>query len=259
MKIRQLLTAVFMFTVAAQASILSNDEFTIQLNDPNSIPEHGLVWVPQEKVKQTQNGLVFENPESNACVDFYLLTKAYPIGLSWRPTYGVNLGIELSPLNRETTYSGGILYPSLYSIYVRYSPDLKNWSSWHALQDKYPSWEEKQKAGIWQYSLMLQIPQKERAEYTDYLYRYMKMEVPWQSDEEAMVRWILTQKPDFFTKHIPFIGYVQFLCETCMRANQPLSEMKISVSWGVSGLHSPPKDESVYKNRDHIPWRFTVE
>lgn len=249
------------FTVAiiaasTQATIILQDEFKIDLTDPNSVPEHGLIWMPHDKVKQNGDGLVFENPAPNTAVDFHLLTKAYPIGLSWRPTCGANLDVELSPLGKKTEYNGMTLHPSFYTVYVRYSPDMKNWSSWHAMQDKHRDWEARNKAGSYQYDIRLQIPHKERQAYNDYYGQYMKMDVPWQSDEEAAVKWILTQEPDFFKKHIPFIGYVQFLCETSIRANQPLSEIKIGIGWGVGGLHSIPKDESVYKNRGNIPWRF---
>lgn len=243
-------------TGAAQAVIMCNNEFTIDLAEPNSVSKNGLVWEPADKVRQTAEGLIFKNDAPNTSVDFNLMTKAYPIGLSWRPTSAATLGVELTPLGKQTEYNGMTLQPSFYTVYVRYSPDMKNWSSWQAMQDQYADWQQRNEAGKYQYKLQLQVPQKERQAYNDYYTRYMRMDVPWQSDEEAAVQWILTQEPDFFERHIPFVGYIQFLCETSMRANQPLSEMKISIGWGVGGLHSAPQDESVYKNRDNIPWRF---
>ncbi|MBL7214372.1 MAG: hypothetical protein ISS71_01705 [Phycisphaerae bacterium] len=256
MKSRMLFVFVLVIIFSAQGVIIISDEFTVDFTDPNAIREHTVTWTPQKKVQQTDEGLVFPNPSNATSVDFGLLTKPYAIGLSWRPTYGATLGVELTPLGEETKFSGGTLHPSFYSVYVRYSPDLKNWSSWHALQDKHPDWQARKKAGIHQFYIQLQVPHKERQKYNDYFSQYLKMDVPWQSDEEAMVKWMLTKEPDFFKKHIPFIGYIQFLCEASMWANQPLSQMKISIGWGVGGLHSLPKDESVYKNRDNIPWRY---
>lgn len=245
-------------SLPVHAVIMVNDEFTVNFSDPNSIREHGVIWTPHEKIQQTDKGLLFSDPSDATSVDFGLMTKPYAIGLSWRPTYGVGLDVELSPLGEEKPYSGGTLRPSFYAVYVRYSPDLKNWSSWQVLQDKHRDWQERKKAGKHQYHVQLRVPDKEREEYNSYYSRYSKMDVPWTCDEEAAVKWILTQEPDFFKKYIPFIGYIQFLCETSMRANQPLSEMKISIAWGVGGLHSIPKDESVYKNRDNTPWRYKV-
>jgi len=242
--------------VSANGSIIAGDRVLIDLTDPNSPAEHSLVWTPHKKVQQTDKGLVFSYPKSNASVDFGLLTKPYAIGLSWRPTQSVRLDVELSPVGKETKYSGGTLYPSYYSVYVRYSTDLKNWSSWHVLQNQHLDWETRIKADKHKFNIQLQVPQKARKEYTEYLYKYMKMDVPWTSDEEALVKWILTKEPNFFKKQIPFIGYIQFLCEGGMRANQPLSKMKIEISWGVGGTHSLPRDEDVYKNRDNVPWRY---
>jgi hypothetical protein len=243
-------------TVTAEAVIFSGDEFMIDLAEPNSVTEHELVWEPADKVKQTDDGLVFKNDAPNTSVDFCLLTKAYPIGLSWRPTSAATLGVELAPLDKDIEYDGMTLQPSFYVVYVRYSPDMKNWSSWHAMQDQYRDWQQRNEAGKYQYKLRLQVPQKERKAYSHYVSQYSSMDVPWKSDAEAAVKWILTQEPDFFEKHIPFIGYLQFLCETSMRANQPLSEMKISIGWGVGGLHSIPKDESDYRIDLNTPWRL---
>lgn len=250
------LGAVLAMSVSAHARIVHIDRVAIDFTDPNSVGEHGLFWTPHKHVQQTDTGLVFANASNNASVDFGLLTKAYAIGLSWRPTYGVGLGVDLSPVGEETKYSGGTLHPTYYSVYVRYFTDMKNWSSWHAMQDKHPDLKSRKKAGKHQFNIRLRVPQKERKEYTEYLYKYMKMDVPWTSDEEAMVKWILTKEPDFFKKHTPFIGYIQFLCEGGMLANQPLSEMKIDISWGVGGMHSPPKDGTDYKNRKNSPWRY---
>jgi len=256
MKLYHVVILLLILNVACHAVIMSSQQFTIDFSDPNAVRENVFNWIPPDQVQQTGKGFVFQNPSPATSVDFALTTIPYAIGLSWRPTAAVRLGVELSPVGDQIEYSGGTMQPSYYRVFVRYSPDLKNWSSWCAMQDAYVDWEARKQAGKHQYDIQLQIPQTERTEYTDYLYQYMRMDVPWSSDEEAMVKWILTKDPDFFENHIPFIGYVQFLCESGMRANQPLSRMNISINWGVGGLHSTPKDESVYQNRNNIPWRY---
>lgn len=256
MKVWTIVGLMGMMLASAQATIHLQDEVSIDLTDANCVAEHILTWSPQDKVKQGQKGLLFANSSVNTSVDFNLMTKAYPVGLSWRTTYGVNLGVELRPLG-ETIHSDiGMLHPSFYTVYARYSPDLKNWSSWQVMQDAHRDWQERNKAGAYKYAIQMQVPHQQRQRYNEYFSRYQKLDVPWTSDEEAMVNWLLQQEPDFFEKEIPFIGYVQFLVETSMRSNQPLAEAKVSVGWGVGGLHSPPKDESVYKNRDNVPWRY---
>ena len=82
------------------------------------------------------------------------------------------------------------------------------------------------------------------------------MEVPWASDEEAAVKWILKEKnPNFLEEDIPFVGYLQFRYESSLRGGERLKGIKINASYGVGGLHSTPNDESVYKDQDG-PWRF---
>lgn len=92
---------VLMIVAGAQAVIIMQDEFSIDMADANSVSKNGLVWEPADKVRQTAEGLIFKNDAPNTSVDFNVLTKAYPIGLSWRPTYGATLGVELTPLGKE--------------------------------------------------------------------------------------------------------------------------------------------------------------
>ena len=248
MKTQTVSLIILIMTTFSSAAMMVNNEFKIDFADPNSVSQHIVVWTPQNKIRQTEKGLVFKHPHNNASVDFSVLTKPYALGLSWRPAYSANLGVELSPMGKVTAHNGHTLFPPLYSVYVRYSPDMKNWSSWHLMQDKHRDWQERIKANAYQYSLRLRVPQQQRKNYNEYFTQYRQMDVPWDCDEEAMVKWMLQQEPDFFKKQIPIVGYVQFLCETSMRANQPLTEAKINIHWGVGGLHSIPKDKSVYKN-----------
>jgi hypothetical protein len=250
------LALVLRVAVSAHASGSWAGEFILDFTDPNSVCENELIWSPQDKVKQTDKGLLFSSQSLNAYIDFELMTKPYAIGLSWRPTSAVRVDVDLTPVGEEMLYGRMTLNPSFYRLYVRYSPDLTHWSSWHALQNLHTDRQAEKEAGKHQFRLQLQVPQKERKAYTDYLYQYMRMDVPWQSDEEAMAEWILSKEPDFFARHIPFIGYIQFLCEASMRANLPLAEMKIGYSWVVGGLHMPPKDPTVSQGRDFIPWRY---
>jgi hypothetical protein len=81
------------------------------------------------------------------------------------------------------------------------------------------------------------------------------MDVPWKSDEEAAVEWILNRDPEFFGKHIPFIGYAEFLYEGEFRGSQRIQSLKVEISYVLGGLHSPPRDEAAYKNR-YVPWRY---
>jgi hypothetical protein len=69
----------------------------------------------------------------------------------------------------------------------------------------------------------------------------------------------LKDNPDFFSRHLPFIGYVQFFFEGGFYAGQRIESLKADVSYGMGGLHSVPRDKEVYEGRDSFPWRFKAE
>jgi hypothetical protein len=82
--------------------------------------------------------------------------------------------------------------------------------------------------------------------------------VPWTSDEEAAVKWILRRDPSFFSKSLPFIGYLQVLFETQVNGGRRLEHVKVGIGYAVSGLASISKDPKVQEERDG-PWRFRGE
>ena len=86
--------------------------------------------------------------------------------------------------------------------------------------------------------------------------KYSKLDVPWTSDEEACVAWILEKDPKFFERSLPFIGYVEFLFENHFYSNQRISALHAYVGYGMSGFSSRPKDPKVMQDREMTPWRF---
>ena len=170
---------------------------------------------------------------------------------------GINITVELRPEIKPVTLPNGQTYtPHIGNMFVRYSPDNKNWSTWQAMnypvpQDKSPNRRK--------FTAFVNVPQREHKEYLSYMEKYQKMDVPWVSDEEALVQWILSEEPHFFSKSIPFVGYVQFLYEISLPANQRITNLQASAGFGLSGEHQPPKDKNAYKERDNIPWRFKAK
>lgn len=60
----------------------------------------------------------------------------------------------------------------------------------------------------------------------------------------------------FDIKQIPFIGYAEFLFEGGFQGSQRIQSLTGTVSYCMGGLHAPPKDESMRKDREFVPWRF---
>ncbi|MBN2316771.1 MAG: hypothetical protein JXM79_22780 [Sedimentisphaerales bacterium] len=239
----------------ANASIIGNKVLKINFTDANDAKAKA-TWSEPGKISITENGLGWDG-RRNASLDTWIQTIPLAIGLSWRPAQSANITAQLKPEMKPVTLPNGKTYtPFIGSMFVRYSADGKHWSTWQAMA--YP--KPKGKTPIERkFTAYVNVPRIERTEYMSYWYKYQKMNVPWVSDEEAMVKWILRDDPHFFDKSIPFVGYVQFLYETSLPANQRITECHVTASYGLSGLHQPPKNREVYKERNDIPWRFKAK
>jgi len=237
-----------------QGSILDFKELSVAFTNAAEAQAKA-TWSEPDKINVTQNGLGWDG-ESAASRDGWIRTKPIALGLSWRPAYAISLRARVQPPPREFSLSNGQRSKGdAGDIYVRYSPDLKHWSSWQVLQRSEPQSVEEKKTPARYYTGTVRVPFHEREVYSRLLSEYSAMDVPWKSDEEAAVKWMLTRDPDLFAKHIPFIGYAEFLFEGEFRGNQRIQFLKVDISYGMSGLHSVPRDAEVYQNRD-VPWRF---
>lgn len=218
------------------------------------------VWSEPDKLTVTTNGLGWDG-EPAASRDGWIQTKPLALGLSWRPPYAVTVNVRLDPepapfvLNNGQTSS-----PYAGDVYVRYSPDLLHWSTWQALQSGAPRGltDDKPTPGR-RYSGAVRVPYVAREAYGRLLAEYARLDVPWKSDEEAAVRWILEKDPAFFAREIPFIGYVEFRFEAGFHGGRRITAFRAEVSYGMSGIHSAPRDRASYEARDSIPWSFKAE
>ena len=196
-------------TPIAHAVILGGNQ--VKIDFTNAVDaETKATWSEPEKITVSKDGLGWDG-EGAASRDGWIQTKPLALGLSWRPTYAITVRTTIHPPPREFTLKNGQKDTSdAGDVYVRYSPDLKHWSSWQVLQRAEPqSIEEKRNPGR-HYRGTIRVPYRERDEYSKLVYEYSRLDVPWTSDEEAAVQWILNRDPEFFAKHIPFIGYAEF-------------------------------------------------
>ena len=203
----------------------------------------------------SKNGLGWEGDRASHA-DGWIQTKPVALGLSWRPTYAISVRCEVQPPPREITLDNGQkLTPDAGDMYVRFSPDRVHWSGWQALQRAEPqSVSEKKQPGRY-YTSIIRVADRDRKAYSKLVWDYAQLDVPWTSDEEAAVQWILGRDSDFFVTNIPFIGYVEFLYEPGFYGGQAIQSFKADISYNTGGIYSIPKDPAVEQNR-HIPWRF---
>jgi hypothetical protein len=173
----------------------------------------------------------------------------------------VSVNVAVCPPPQEVVSADGRkTLPAAGDVSVQYSPDLKHWSAWQPLlPSEQPANEKKRKevSGRY-YSATIGVDGADRGEYQKLFSEYQALPVPWTSDEEAGVRWILDRHPDFFAKHLPLIGYIVVRFQGPFYAGQRITSLKADVAYGLSGLSARPRDPATEWDR-WGPWRFKAE
>jgi hypothetical protein len=251
---RRFLSSLAVFAIVAvaislRAVILDLKQLSIDFTNKEDAKAKA-EWSHPDKLTFTAAGL---GRQRGSWDNDWIQTQPIPVGLSWRPPTGVSIEVKIlpPPKAQHRFENGKEIWSSEHDdLYARYSPDFQHWSSWQVLQRD----EKKTDVGI--FTGGLAVPAREYQKYWSYLQEYEKLDVPWTSDEEAAVAWILKREPAFFAHSLPFIGYVQFLFEPANNQTWRIRRFEATISYGVSGLSSEPKDQSISRMRDEIPWRF---
>ena len=243
-----------LFISSAPASIIDFKSLDIDFTDSADAAAKA-TWSDPDILSITASGMGWDG-EPSSLRDGWIKTVPLALGLSWRTPSAVSVRVIIHPEIKDITLDNGQIYTPYHGdIHVRYSPDTVHWSTWQVLQPDEPQGNtEIQNPGI-HFSGSIRIPYIEMDDYRQFLQEYAELDVPWKSDEEAAVMWILESDPDFFERQIPFIGYIQFLYEGSFRGGQRITSFRAEVTYGMSGLHYPPEDDD-YGDRDSRPWSF---
>jgi hypothetical protein len=195
-------------------------------------------WTESRSLTLTPQGLVFNSP-ANQSIDLSIESiEPLAIGTVWRPARSAAIELLVEP-------------PDLGFAYVRYGPDTRHWSSWQALERLALA----EGAAASTFKGYIAIPWKDQAEYGARVQEYQRRDVPWASDEEAAVKWIVASDPEFFSRTIPFVGYVQFLVEMNLQGGQRVSRINARASWGVGGFAAAPRNRPWFE-RPTGTWRY---
>ena len=236
----------------AIGSILDFRQLTVDLTKRDDASKK-VTWSMPDRLTITDEGLGWDGDAASSW-DGWIETTPLAVGLSWRPAIGVSVRATITPAPAPISLSNGqTSIPYKGMAFVRYSPDLKHWSTWQAMEDA------EGRPGVppgRSWAATVQVPRCEREEYDAKLQAFMRKDVPWKSDEEAAVKWIVSKDRSFFARHIPFVGYVQLRYEGSFQGGQRLTSLSVEVSAGIGGVHLPPKDPSAAEGRDNLPWRF---
>ena len=195
-------------------------------------------WSDSEYLTLTREGLGWDGkPNESRDVTIETL-KPTPVGWSWHPVTTVHIEAEALPAGSFRFGKTSIGWPSTAgTLYARYSPDGRHWSTWQALSLRQP--RNRDKPRLWFHGT-LRVPKKVRQRYIRYLKDFAGTKRPTTVDEEAAVRWILDKEPTFFEQNLPFIGYVEFLWEKQIRGDQRLKQLKIHLSYSRGGFARVP-------------------
>jgi hypothetical protein len=225
----------------ALATIESATSFRIDLTQAKEAAAKAK-WSEPDRIAVTSDGLGWGAGKEEGSRDFWLQTTApMAIGLSWRPPIYASL--------RATVHHPG----TVGQLYARYGADGKHWTTWQLLDEVAPA---KKDTADHEFSGVLRVPYREMAHYQELRMKYARREdVPWSSDEEALVQELVRGEPKFFDESAPFIGYIQFLYEAQLHSGQRITGLEANASWSLGGMHQRPKDENTSKDRD-VPWRF---
>jgi len=199
----------------------------------------------EEILSITETGLGW-NGEPASSQEGWMQTLPLALGLSWRPPYSVSVRVSVDHEFLPDKGQGATPCPGM--VYARYSPDMEHWSAWQALA------VEGSERGRFQGEL--RVPDSERERYSRLLSEYSRLDVPWKSDEHAAVLWIIGREPDFFSRQLPFIGYVQFTYDADFHAGLRIKSFAAEIVYTIGGIHTPPEDPDTYLNRNSEPWSF---
>lgn len=255
MRITILLLTLVVASSVCHGSSLKAEIFTIDFTNPKEARKKAL-WFPADKLNVTKQGLGWDGRAATLRPG-EIQTKPIALGHSWRTPSAIGVRVTILPPPKAILLNDGKMstsYPG--NVFVRYSPDLKNWSSWIILEHSYRNSSDKKKRNERCYENSISVTRRNRNEYYKLLHNYSKLDVPWKSDEEAAVRWIIKQQPKFFSQNIPFIGYIEFLFESNFHGGQRIKSFKADISYCIRGRHYPPSNTKSYNKRSAIPWRF---
>lgn len=241
------------------ADIISQNRLKIDLTDPEDTAEKA-EWSDPEHIGITEQGLGWTGGGGMSRTAWFR-TRPMGVGLSWRPLTRTGIRVHITPEARPISDTRT---EHLGDVYVRYSPDLKNWSDWQVLAvepemagEPVPEGGARRAVAMRRlFTGQLGIARESQTEYHKLLEEFAEQDVPWKSDEEAAAKWIVKRDPKFFERHHPYIGHVQFLYETDLHNGRRLTSFEVNMVWVVSGLHQAPQDRSSYQGRGDIPWRF---
>lgn len=209
--------------ISLNAQIFFGDTTKIQFI-PAQIPAE-VSWSPS--VSLTSSGLFLEKLLPNNSAEVWVQSQPISVGMSWRPPTSAKVRLEIENGAQNFTH---------LNAYFRYSCDRVHWSTWYDLE----LIKDQTKITGTVFQGGLSIPRMAHEKYYSKMREWWKTKPTWSSDEHELSVWIVNQEPDFFSRELPFIGYIQVRIEGETQSMQ-LKSLTAKVSSAVGGLSAISK------------------
>jgi hypothetical protein len=250
-----LLAFTFFGNNVSASPVIRSKGFKINFTDKDDAKSKA-TW-SEDKINITKDSLGWDGDQKLYYRESWIQTTPFAIGFSFRPVHDLHVVVKILP-ELEPVVLLNTSSDTVGNMFVRYSPDGKHWSSWQAMDYHRPGPHLPDEING-KFTAFVVVPKRERKEYIRYMEKYQKLDVPWVSDEEALVKWIIKEDPKFFDKHIPFAGYLQFLYEGPLRRGKRITQF-CAVAYDMpNGRYQMPKNRIVLKKRYSTPWRFKAK
>ncbi|MCL4691995.1 MAG: hypothetical protein KJ060_05715 [Candidatus Hydrogenedentes bacterium] len=139
------LLILVLLTASSGADLLDSKLVTIDFTNPRDVAKQA-TWTDPKVVQASEQGLLLawdkrplrskDIPESERGTftkNVIVHIEPVPVGWSWRPVTSVWVRAEVTPPGAFVFLPDTTVYPP-GEMFARFSPDLKNWSSWLALE-----------------------------------------------------------------------------------------------------------------------------
>lgn len=169
----------------------------------------------------SEKGLGCSKCTGNSFVFAWVMTSPIPLGSHGQPWDNADISVSVPRTKPDDSFALG-------NAFIRYSPDQKHWTTWQVLERQ----SEKSEAGplLYPYKITLAIPRSTQENYDKLCAEFTATDPSRPFQHADAVRWILQKNPEYFSREIPFIGYVQVLVETGLSDQQRIKGIHVSAS-----------------------------
>jgi hypothetical protein len=120
-------------TGLCHAVVFGNDKLDINFSQPQDASQKADWCMPGHPSSQPAEDAEHPYP-AWLRGPVWIHTKPLAIGDRHRAPTGVSVHVEMQPPASEHTFRGTTIPPDSGTLYIRYSPDGRHWSSWQTLQ-----------------------------------------------------------------------------------------------------------------------------